>query len=84
MFKTYRSRPCVVRAARYCSKTNPMKGIVYEADPEQYSGYFVVDSLHGQVVVKDGDWIIKEPVEGKYYPCKPTVFETKYEGLETV
>jgi hypothetical protein len=26
-----------------------------------------------------GDWIIKEPIEGRYYPCKPDVFVKKYE-----
>jgi hypothetical protein len=26
-------------------------------------------------------WIIKEPIEGRYYPCKPDVFVKKYEKV---
>jgi hypothetical protein len=28
-----------------------------------------------------GDWIIKEPIEVCYYPCKPDVFVKKYEKV---
>lgn len=41
-----------------------------------------VDTLEQGHRVCPGDWIIKG-VEGEYYPCKPSVFETTYEPVTT-
>lgn len=41
-----------------------------------------VTTIHGeQAVVRPGDWVIAEPVRGRYYPCKPGIFETTYEEV---
>lgn len=36
---------------------------------------------HGQAAVEPGDWLIREPDGSGWYPCKPDVFEAKYEPI---
>lgn len=39
-----------------------------------------VTTLHGEpAIVRHGDWIIPEPMPGRFYPCKPDVFAATYE-----
>lgn len=42
-----------------------------------------IDTLEGGHIVCPGDWIITG-VQGKYYPCKPDIFEQTYEKVEDV
>lgn len=37
-----------------------------------------IHTLEGVMTAKAGDWIIRG-TEGEIYPCKPSVFERKYE-----
>ena len=39
-----------------------------------------IQTLEGTMIAKPGDWIIRG-TEGELYPCKPSVFERKYEAL---
>lgn len=40
--------------------------------------YIAIQTLEGTMVANLGDWIIKG-TRGEFYPCKPDVFERKYE-----
>jgi hypothetical protein len=40
-----------------------------------------VETLEGNMVVTEGDWIITG-VNGEKYPCKPDIFEKTYELVE--
>lgn len=50
------------------------KGIVVEGDN------ILVTTLEGVMRAQPGDWIIRG-TEGELYPCKPSVFERKYEVI---
>ncbi len=50
------------------------------AEPGQPS-YLTLQTANGQVRAEPGDWIIREPNGVGCYPCKPDVFEAKYEAL---
>jgi hypothetical protein len=39
----------------------------------------LIATLEGTMKAQRGDWIIRG-TEGELYPCKPSVFETKYEA----
>jgi hypothetical protein len=41
---------------------------------------FVIETLEGDMIVSDGDYIIKG-VHGEFYPCKPDIFEKTYDTL---
>lgn len=78
----YRSKPVEIEAmlfesaddgsviAEWCGGTN-------EVSPEQIQ----IPTLEGVMTASVGDYIIKGLV-GEFYPCKPAVFEQKYEAVE--
>lgn len=39
-------------------------------------------TIEGPLHASIGDWIIKG-VKGEFYPCKPDIFETTYERVES-
>jgi hypothetical protein len=42
-----------------------------------------VRTIHGEVAtVRHGDWIIPDGEPGRFYPCKPDIFEATYEPVE--
>lgn len=41
----------------------------------------VIRTLEGDMTVSPGDFIIKD-IQGKFYPCKPDIFEQTYEKIE--
>ena len=44
------------------------------------NGGITIHTLEGNMLEKDGDYIIKG-VNGEFYPCKPDVFEKTYETV---
>lgn len=39
-------------------------------------------TVHGDTAIaRIGDWVIPEPEPGRFYPCKPAVFEATYEPV---
>lgn len=40
-----------------------------------------IKTLEGDMKVSEGDYIVKG-LKGEFYPCKPDVFEMKYEPIE--
>jgi len=50
---------------------------------KQWFGNLVCNSRQGEVSAVFDDWIIEEPgAPGLCYPCKPDVFEQKYEPVD--
>lgn len=41
----------------------------------------IVKTLEGDMVAREGDYIIKG-VAGEFYPCKPDIFEKTYEEIK--
>jgi len=92
----YRKKPVVVEAIHYKSCiTNDIKNFTNESIKVEYAvgtsedgkGYFqrytrvTIPTLEGEMLVSDGDYIIKG-VNGEFYPCKPDIFKKTYEKLE--
>ena len=44
-------------------------------------GGLVIKTLEGNMIASIGDYIIKG-LRGEFYPCKPDVFEKKYELIK--
>lgn len=75
--KKYKSKPTTIMAEKFV-KDGPLQNGVRLND----MGYYVT-TLQGQnVKLTDGDWIISEGVEGRYYPCSDEVFKAKYEEVK--
>ena len=45
-------------------------------------GQLQVRTLEGPIYASVGDWIIKG-LRGEFYPCKPDIFEAKYDPVDT-
>lgn len=83
MFDIYESKPKKVQAVQFTVKN---KNQVFSALTGMYAqdmegGYPVikVTTIHGDTaIVRLGDWIVKEPIEGFYYPVAGGVFSKSY------
>lgn len=49
---------------------------------EAATGCMTIPTLEGVMTASPGDWIIRG-TEGELYPCKPSVFQRKYEPAAT-
>lgn len=80
----YRKKPIIIEAEQFNPPQHIPEGVInVYSHPE--GKYFVgeVTTIHGQrTTVVSGDWIIKEPKEGFYYPCKPDIFKENYEEVK--
>ena len=57
---------------------------IYNCDYKRYSideAYCLIETLEGTMRGNGGDYIIKG-LKGELYPCKPDVFEKKYEEIK--
>ena len=84
----YRAKPVEIEAIQYNREENIMavqdwfegangREFIYDSTDNEY---YVV-TLEGRMKVSKGDYIIKG-LKGEFYPCKPDIFEMKYEQVE--
>lgn len=77
----FRSLPVVIEANQFTKISELPIGVFSREDGSCYT-----ITIHGQKTnVKLGDWIILEPgyPDGsRAYPCKPDIFQKKYEIVE--
>ena len=52
-----------------------------KASPIAPDGSLLIETLEGVMRASPEDWIIKG-LRGEFYPCKPDVFQQKYEEVE--
>lgn len=84
----YRKLPVVVDAvqltqdnavelARWCGAEQTFERL--DDDNDRWLG-LTITTLEGRMVCSPGDYLIRG-VEGEFYPCKETVFDTCYEPV---
>jgi hypothetical protein len=57
-------------------------GSLYPTEVGTNDGTLSIGTMEGQHLVSWNDWII-QGVKGELYPCKPDIFETTYEKVES-
>ena len=85
----YRKKPVVVEVVKFdkevweASIREDKIGSVFPMVVLDISGGWrpVIETLEGNMVVSDGDYIIKG-VQGEYYPCKPDIFHETYDKVK--
>lgn len=94
MIKKYKTKPCEIEAVQYDGSNQKEimdfvgESLIYYSlnldipwnDDKSYV-YMAVMTLEGRMRISKGDYIIKG-LRGEFYPCKPDVFEKKYELIE--
>jgi hypothetical protein len=79
----YKSKPIIIEAEQWF----PNKSVdVVMCLPEPFPKdgyYYYVRTINGENVrIHPGEWIITEPDGIHHYPCKPDIFEKRYEPLD--
>lgn len=87
MIKKYKAKPCEIEAVQW-DGSNQKEIIdfvgessiytIWDNDKDSPYIYMVIRTLEGNMKVSKGDYIIKG-LRGEFYPCKPDIFEKKYE-----
>ena len=93
--KKFRKKPVTIEAMHFPKGSGP--GIGYEiaawcggrfntdmkpSDHTDVRYTISIPTLEGVMTAEEGDWIIRG-VAGEFYPCKPEIFETTYEEVQS-
>lgn len=78
----YKTRPCEIEAIQWTGKNiiellDWGQGNILWNDVDD----LFIDTLEGRMKADINDYIIKG-LRGEFYPCKPDVFEKKYEKIK--
>ena len=78
----YKTRPCEIEAIQWTGKNiieilHWGQGKILWNDVDD----LFIDTLEGRMKASINDYIIKG-LRGEFYPCKPDVFEKKYEKIK--
>ena len=79
----FKSKPVEIEAECFIKgKTLPFRdeaAVCYDGH-----NWYVKTTAGRNVVIDDGDWIIREPDGNGFYPCKPDIFVNRWEPIEEV
>jgi len=84
MPKKYRKKPVVVEALQVVyGKTEVSEVEKFLGDSnvrylDQETGMEHIRTLEGDMLISDGDYVIKG-IQGEFYPCKPDIFKETYD-----
>lgn len=78
----YKTKPCEIEAIQWTGKNiiellDWGQGEILWNDVDD----LFIDTLEGRMKANINDYIIKG-LRGEFYPCKPDVFEKKYEKIK--
>jgi hypothetical protein len=89
MIKKYTTKPFNIEAIQFFNGDGPnnifqcvefIGGSRATTFLDPHDNQLIIKTLEGDMLVSDGDYIIKGML-GEFYPCKPEVFEAKYEEI---
>jgi hypothetical protein len=78
----YKTKPCEIEAIQYTGENGTEILHFMFPDLEEDATAFneTIKTLEGEMHCSKGDYIIKG-LNGEFYPCKPDIFNKKYEQL---
>lgn len=80
----FRKKPVEIEAEQWFPDKT-LRGVHWEresTDGGEFLRPYVVTVHEQRAYLAPGDWIIPEPKEGRFYPCKPDIFAATYEAVE--
>ena len=78
----FRTKPCEIEAVQWTGENlTEILRFTNTQNIDITSGVPVIKKLEGDMRANVGDYIIRG-LRGEYYPCKPDVFQKKYEPCE--
>ena len=80
----FRKKPVVIEAEQFLPERLPLPFDKQGACAMRPDGTWYVVTAHGQETnIVSCDWIILEPNGRGFYPCKPDIFASTYEEVES-
>lgn len=80
--KKYKTKPCEIEAIQYDgSNIKEIRNFIGKSFEVRTVEGIYIRTLEGIMRASVGDYVIKG-LRGEFYPCKPDVFEKKYELIE--
>lgn len=89
MIKTYETKPCIIQAIEFTRNSyeevvkftnGKASNLLIEKRIDGFA-YCDIETLEGAMTATEGDFIIKG-LRGEFYPCKPDVFNKKYQEIK--
>ena len=93
VLRGYKKKPVIIEAMKYTEdnyeeaiafigKENCIVKVYDHLNPNKESPkiYFYIKTLKGNMLANKGNYIIKG-ANGKFYPCKPDIFDKTYEEV---
>ena len=91
----FRKKPVVIEAVQFVEANRNEWLALLEANRNEWLAlleahlvehlgnglYAYIETLEGQMTVREGDWIIRGIV-GELYPCKDDIFRQTYEAVD--
>ena len=78
----FRTKPCEIEETKWTGENvAEIMRFVKNESAIITNGVLIIKTLEGDMVASTGDYIIRG-LRGEYYPCKPDVFQKKYEPCE--
>jgi hypothetical protein len=76
----YKTKPVEIDAIQYTGDngTEILRFMFPDIEPDAEAFDETIKTLEGEMHCSVGDYIIRG-LKGEYYPCKPDIFEMKYE-----
>lgn len=77
----YRKKPVEIQAVRWTGENaTEIESFIGSGNCTVFKDEVLIDTLEGQMVGSQGDWIIRG-VQGEFYPCKPDIFAATYDEV---
>ena len=80
MIKQYTKKPVQIEAVQWTGNNYGEVEEFVGMNCEVLCGYLLINTLEGTHMANEGDYIIKG-INGKFYPCKPDIFEQTYDEV---
>lgn len=79
----FKTKPCEIEAVQWIGEnlTEILK-FAHALRFNMLGDALVIETLECSMMANIGDYIIRD-LHGEYYPCKPDVFQKKYEPCES-
>lgn len=79
----YKTKPCEIEAIQYTGEngTEILHFMFPDLEDDATAFDETIKTLEGEMHTSVGDFIIKG-LNGEFYPCKPDIFNKKYEQID--
>lgn len=79
----YRKKPVIIETEQWFPDKT-VRGVHWEkrtGGDGEFLHPYVITAHEQRAYLAPGDWIMSEPMEGRFYPCKPDIFAASYEPV---